>query len=47
MVGFKLSAQLRLRAAQVLIGAALAMALATTGSAAERVVLGEYFTNLF
>ena len=35
------------RSMNLLLAAALAVSVASTGTAAERVVLGEYFTNLY
>ena len=35
------------RSSNLILAAALALAMASTATAADRVVLGEYFTNLF
>lgn len=35
------------RSSNLLLAAALAVLVASTGAPAERVVLGEYFTNLY
>jgi hypothetical protein len=47
MTGDRLSARVQPRFSTLLVAAVLAAMVASTGAAAERVVLGEYFTNLF